>query len=304
MENNPLVTVNILSFNRKKELEETIKKVFEQDYKNIEVIIVDNASSDGTQEMIQAEYPDIKLIALYKNIGISAWNFGVDESHAEFILFLDDDSYPEPGSIFAGVQALQNDEDIGVAGFEIFNSQLKKIENKEGLQFFKENKYSLGFIGCGAIIRKELFIKLNGFNKNIFLYHHEYDFSARVYNLGFRVVLIEGVRVVHNYSKTNRGKRASKNCVDERKYFYGFLSLAVFQIQNISLHFRLVYVIKLFISRFYIAVHLGLVKSYFKASSLILKNIIRCKYDIDPLRRDVQKIYGNGNIKFNDINEF
>ena len=51
--NNPLVTVNILSFNRKNELRHTLTKVFEQDYKNIEVIVVDNASSDGTQEMVK-----------------------------------------------------------------------------------------------------------------------------------------------------------------------------------------------------------------------------------------------------------
>ncbi len=48
MENNPLVTVNILSYNRRDELRNTLNKVFEQDYKNIEVIVVDNSSSDGS----------------------------------------------------------------------------------------------------------------------------------------------------------------------------------------------------------------------------------------------------------------
>ncbi|RJP62305.1 MAG: glycosyltransferase, partial [Ignavibacteriales bacterium] len=72
MENNrPLVTVNILSYNRKDELRNTLKKVYEQDYKNIEIIVVDNASSDGTHEMVKSEFPEVKLIQLEKNIGIA-----------------------------------------------------------------------------------------------------------------------------------------------------------------------------------------------------------------------------------------
>jgi len=71
MSEEPLVTVNILSYNRKDELRFTLTKVYEQDYKNIEVIVVDNASSDGTLEMVEEEFPNVKLIKLDKNIGIA-----------------------------------------------------------------------------------------------------------------------------------------------------------------------------------------------------------------------------------------
>jgi len=53
---NPLVTVNILSYNRKDELRVTLQKVFEQGYKNVEVIVVDNASADGTPEMVELRF--------------------------------------------------------------------------------------------------------------------------------------------------------------------------------------------------------------------------------------------------------
>ena len=77
MENDqPLVTVNILSYNRKDELRNTLQKVYEQDYENIEVIVVDNASSDGSPEMVDKEFPGAKLIKLEKNIGIAGWNEG------------------------------------------------------------------------------------------------------------------------------------------------------------------------------------------------------------------------------------
>jgi len=72
----PLVTVNILSYNRKDELRNTLTKVYEQDYKNIEVIVVDNASNDGSSEMVIKEFPNAQLIQLEKNIGIAGWNEG------------------------------------------------------------------------------------------------------------------------------------------------------------------------------------------------------------------------------------
>ena len=67
----PLVTINILSYNRKDELRHTLTKVFEQDYKNIEVIIVDNASNDGSSQMVEKEFFGVNLIKLNKNIGIA-----------------------------------------------------------------------------------------------------------------------------------------------------------------------------------------------------------------------------------------
>ncbi len=93
MNENPLVTVNILSFNRREELRNTLTKVFEQDYKNIEIIVVDNASSDGSSEMVKNEFPDVQLIQLEENIGIAGWNEGFKAAKGVYVLVLDDDSY-------------------------------------------------------------------------------------------------------------------------------------------------------------------------------------------------------------------
>ena len=89
MNEQPLVTVNILSFNRKDELRNTLTKVYEQDYKNIEVIVVDNASSDGSPEMVKNEFPKVQLIQLEKNIGIAGWNEGFEIAKGEYVLVLD-----------------------------------------------------------------------------------------------------------------------------------------------------------------------------------------------------------------------
>ena len=91
----PLVTVNILSFNRIDELRNTLTKVYEQDYKNIEVIVVDNASSDGSSEMVNNEFPSVQLIQMEKNIGIAGWNEGFKVAKGGDVFVLGDDAFSD-----------------------------------------------------------------------------------------------------------------------------------------------------------------------------------------------------------------
>ena len=144
MENDPLVTVNILSFNRKDELRNTLSKVFEQDYKHIEVIVVDNASSDGSPEMVEKEFPAVNLIRLNKNIGIAGWNEGFRIAKGEYVLVLDDDSYPDRNTISNGIKSFNNSGQLGIIAFNIYNNRL---QNYETIDFQTRPRF---FVGCGA----------------------------------------------------------------------------------------------------------------------------------------------------------
>ena len=154
----PLVTVNILSFNRRNELRNTLTKVFEQDYKNIEVIVVDNASTDGSSKMVTEEFPEVKLIKMEKNIGIAGWNEGFCAAKGEYVLVLDDDSHPLPGTIISGIQAMRQDDSNGIVAFKVYNSIFRKYESF----FIDDEPYS--FVGCGALIKQELVKRIGGYN--------------------------------------------------------------------------------------------------------------------------------------------
>src|SRR5690554_4798994 len=97
--NNPLVSIVILCWNRKKDMKESLNNIRKIDYTNLEVIVVDNCSTDGTVEMIEQDYPEVNLIKMYKNIGIEAYNIGFKNSLGEYIVILDDDSFPAKGAI-------------------------------------------------------------------------------------------------------------------------------------------------------------------------------------------------------------
>ena len=118
----PLVSVIIPTFNRKESLEIAINSVLEQTYSNIEIIVTDNASHDGTSslmEHLQLEMKNkkIKYIRREKNIGPhkNAYNAYKEYANGKYIFFLSDDDYLcDVNFIYQGVQILENNDNISI----------------------------------------------------------------------------------------------------------------------------------------------------------------------------------------------
>ena len=210
--NNPLVTINILSFNRKDDLRITLTKVFEQDYRNIEVIVVDNASTDGTQKMVKEEYPYVKLVELKENIGIAGWNKGFELAQGEYILVLDDDSYPLSQSIKYAIANIVEEDNIGIIACNILNNRHEQL-------IFDSSLY---FIGCGALFKKVLINNLGGFHEDLFIYEHEIEFSMRAFNYGYKISFCSDAQIIHNVSNTNRTTGRRKRYVTRNILFILF----------------------------------------------------------------------------------
>jgi GT2 family glycosyltransferase len=258
----PLVTVNILSYNRRDDLRITLQKVSEQHYKNIEIIVVDNASSDGTPEMVKLEYTAVRLIQLPANIGIAGWNEGFKIANGEFILVLDDDSYPEKNSIYDLIATARTDETIGIIGSKVQNLLTGKID----LPGKVENNW-ISFIGCGALIRKNIFLFTGLFSEKLFLYFHEVDFTFRLIDCGFKLVIADNSIIYHINSPKNRNYKKT-NILDKRKTYFDtrntiYLLLTYFTFKKII--FRLIRIV------------LG--KIYFGIKSHLFFNISIAIYD-------------------------
>src|SRR4051794_9922894 len=92
----PTVTVVFLVYNRREELHESLQQMTKKsDYpaELVDVIVVDNASDDGSSAMVEAEFPEVRLIRREVNAGISGWNDGFRVASGEYVLALDDDCY-------------------------------------------------------------------------------------------------------------------------------------------------------------------------------------------------------------------
>ncbi len=292
MENNKeLISINILSYNRKDELRNTLSKVIEQDYKNIEVIVVDNASTDGAAEMIKQEFPSVHLIRLKKNVGIAGWNEGFKIAKGKYVLVLDDDSYPENGTILRGVKEFNENQNLAIVAFGVYNTKLKVHETKDFLNppFF--------FNGCGAMFRKSIFDVTGYFNEMIFIYYHEFDFSAVVYDNGYDIMYIGDALIVHEQSKLSRGyKKIEGNPFKSAYRFYHyFISLSIILMQKFSLYYIVFFLPKWFLNRLIVCLFNKYYKEYFKAIVYLFRYSIKILSKRKVLKKNVQKFYRYGN---------
>src|SRR5438552_17543630 len=95
----PSVTIVFLVFNRRDELRESLRRMLhESDYEagRVDVIVVDNASTDGSGAMVGDEFPNVRLIRHERNVGVSGWNDGFAAAWGEYVLALDDACYLPP----------------------------------------------------------------------------------------------------------------------------------------------------------------------------------------------------------------
>ena len=91
------ITVVIANFNRCADLREALASVRRQDYPRVATVVVDNASTDGSQEMLAAEFPEVETVALDENRGMAGYSIGFERAESELLFQMDNDSLmPDP----------------------------------------------------------------------------------------------------------------------------------------------------------------------------------------------------------------
>ncbi len=202
------ISVVIATRNRKEDLRNTIIAFQNQTYQNKEIIIVDNASEDGTKEMMENDFPEIEYLWLPDNIDIRAQNLAISMSSGDIIWRTDDDSNPETHDVFEKVVKIFEDnsdihiiatEDIEVkSGNRIWDWYPYKVDKKN----VPEKGYkSHMFHGTGAAIRKEVFEKVGGYWN---FGHEEVEFCTRAILGGFNIRYFPNLRTLHYSSPSER----------------------------------------------------------------------------------------------------
>lgn len=190
----PLVTVAVLAYNRRDPLRINLTKLRDElDWpaKNLEVIVVDNASSDGTSEMVRSEFPDVHLIRSDVNTGISGWNRAFQAGAGEWFLVLDDDCYVTGDALRRAVAGAREH------GADLVSFQVRSSD--EDPQVFNEfyDTGLLAFWGCSALVSGRAARELGGFDPGIFIWGHEAEFVARLLDRGWRHLHFPEVVSVH-----------------------------------------------------------------------------------------------------------
>ncbi|HEX8342301.1 MAG TPA: glycosyltransferase [Tepidisphaeraceae bacterium] len=152
-----------------------------------DIHVVDNASTDGTQRRVREAFPDVRLIPLRQNRGAVAKNLALEGALGQYVVFLDDDSYPEPGSVGRMIEHFDADAKLGAATFTITLPDGRR----------ECSAYQDVFIGCGVGFRRRVLRMLGGLPDDFFMQAEEYDLSLRLLDAGWRVRTFDDLHVTH-----------------------------------------------------------------------------------------------------------
>jgi GT2 family glycosyltransferase len=197
----------IVNYNRKDEVLVTIAKTRElingrdSEY---EIVVVDNGSVDNSADAIAGAYPDIKLIVNPVNSGAPAWNLGFDKAAGNYFIIIDDDSNVESG-LDEALQYLDEHPKVCVLALNVVNGPYTS-----DIYGWQDGQQVVGFIGCGAILRRETYQKIGGYADWIFLYGNEWEYGLRSLGAGYEMRYFEKCKVNHRASKINRTNKRLK----------------------------------------------------------------------------------------------
>ena len=161
-----------------------------------EVIVVDNASADNSVPAVKSSFPQVIVIERKINNGIAGWNDGFAHAQGEYFIVLDDDSNIESG-LDEAIQYLDARPEVGILALNIKGGVFETFDRVHEQDL-------IGFIGCGAIIRKDLYRKIGGFAEWLFIYTHEWDYGIRCLDAGYKIKYFADCRVSHRTSSINR----------------------------------------------------------------------------------------------------
>lgn len=234
----PKVGIVILNYNGKALVERCLRSVAESPYANKEVIVVDNASTDGSAEYLRAWFPDVLILENAENLGIAGGrNRGFREAirrRCDYILSLDNDARIDGQLIDELVKVAESDSHIGVVGPKTYaDDDSRTIQCAGGRITYTQNvcaQRGLGeadrgqydkiedvdyFPGFGFMARRDVFEKLNFVDENFYGYGHEdSDFCVRATQLGYRVVYVPKALLWHRGSSTIGGYSPRKKYLE------------------------------------------------------------------------------------------
>lgn len=161
------------------------------------VILVDNASDDGTPDKVRHHFPDVEVVPLPANHGAVARNVGVQLARTPYVAFADDDSWWAPGALAMAADCFARCPRLGLVAGQVRVGVQESIdpvsaamaEAPLGLETDLPGPSVLGFLACGAVVRRSAFLEVGGFDEVVFFRGEEervaFDLTARGWGLAY-----------------------------------------------------------------------------------------------------------------------
>lgn len=199
-----------------------------------EIIVVDNASRDGSPDMVESEFPAVRLLRMTDNLGFSRGNnAGIRQAHGQYILLLNSDTEVRGDALWKMCDRMDEDVRIGALGARLLNpddtvqlscrsfpSYRTALFNRKSLltRLFPNNRYSQQYlmsgsshtdtaevdwvIGACLMTRRETLVDVGLLDEEFFMYAEDVDWCYRMQQAGWKVVYFPEAEVMHHYEKS------------------------------------------------------------------------------------------------------
>ncbi len=222
------LSVVIVNWNTRDELNDCLKSALAEDSVSTEIVVVDNASSDGSVEMLHGEFPGVRVIANTGNYGFArASNQGIEATGGRYVLLLNPDCVVHPGAFAELVRFGDVNPDVGIFGIRILNPDGSVFEscrrfptlaagifrNALLARLFPRNPYVREYLmsdwahdeerevdwvsGAALVARREMLDAIGALDERFFMYCEDVDIAYRAKRNGWRVMYFPGATVMH-----------------------------------------------------------------------------------------------------------
>ena len=223
-----LISIVILNHNNKNCIAECINSIIRHSSSyNIEIIVVDNASSDGSFELLSKQFKDkIKLIKNKKNGCSSGRNLGVKNASGDYILFLDSDQFVNHDAWITPYLSLLDNKTLGAIGWAAGwikknNLGFSPVVDDYPYRFMPANaiaRTDIDYLGSGGmLLRKEIFDEVGGFDTDFDpTCYEDADFSFAIKNAGYKLAYSPYLGVIHTPHQTTQNGEFSHDSLLEK----------------------------------------------------------------------------------------
>lgn len=246
----PRVCIAILNYNGKEFLESFLPSVsFSSNKEEVDVVVIDNHSSDNSVQYVKEWHPEIRTISLTKNYGFAeGYNRGLKTVDAEYLVLLNSDVMVTEGWLDPVLALLDSDKHIAAA-----QPLVLSLENKQEFEYagaaggfldvlaypfcrgrlfdevekdhgqFKENAEIFWCSGAAMVVRSKVFKDLGGFDGTYFAHHEEIDFCWRAKRAGYKIMACGESKVYHMGGGTLSYQSAHKMFLNFRNNLFTLL---------------------------------------------------------------------------------
>ena len=199
-----LISIIILNWNGKQHLQECLDSVLAQTYKNIEIILVDNGSTDGSAQYVRDMYPEIKVLELDQNYGFCKGNNeGIRISKGEYIVLLNNDTVADKQWLERLLECMISDKEIGFCASKLVSYYDKDTLDAAGDGFsvcgagfkrgfgysqkhYDDSDYVFGACAGAAMYKRSMLDEIGLLDEDFFITYEDSDLSFRAQLAGYK----------------------------------------------------------------------------------------------------------------------